>query len=142
MRGMMTGSVRGAVMAFLVAVSMAGCGDSAEQAAVGMVQALDDGKVTGTRGTMQTIATGLQAYAIDRSGYPKTESLDEMMSELVPAHLRGPVKMDAWGRSFSYHGSDDTYTLISAGTDGSIGTGDDIVLVDGRFTESPRRGGF
>lgn len=132
----------GGLAVVLAILPGAGCGDTTERAAVQMVTALDRGKVTGTRGTMETIATGLRVYAVDHSGYPETDSLDDAMAALVPAHLRAPIDSDAWGRRLSYRGEQESYRLSSSGQDGEFGTADDIVLEDGRFTASPKVGGF
>ncbi|HET6278384.1 MAG TPA: type II secretion system protein GspG [Candidatus Polarisedimenticolia bacterium] len=137
--GVRSGVTAGIAMVLALAVS--GCGDAGEQAAGQMIDALDRGKVTGTRGTMETIAQGLRAYSVDHSGYPEVQTIEALMAELVPAHLRAPVTSDAWGRPFSYQGGSDGFTLASSGQDGSSGTGDDVVMIDGRFEAMAAPGG-
>lgn len=131
MVGPRAGGIAGA--AALLAVAVLGCGDAGEQAAGQMLDALEKGKITGTKGTMETIAQGLRAYSVDHSGYPEAQTIDELMAELVPAHMRMAVTLDAWGRPLSYRGEEDSFTLMSSGQDGRGGTGDDIVMIDGRF---------
>ena len=82
---------------------------------------------------METIAQGLRAYSVDHSGYPEAGTVDALMNELVPSYLKAAVTLDAWGRPIAYRGGGETFTLISSGQDGRSGTGDDIVMIDGRF---------
>jgi len=87
------------------------------------------------------VAQGLRAYSIDHSGYPEVQTIEALMAELVPAHLRAAVTLDAWGRPFSYRGGGDGFTLISSGQDGASGTADDVVMIDGRFETMAAPGG-
>jgi len=128
-------------IAILLAAFLPGCGDAGEKAAGEMIGALDRGKITGTRGTMETIAQGLRAYSVDHSGYPEVQTIDALMAELVPAHLRAAVILDAWGHPFSYRSEGDSFTLVSSGQDGTSGTSDDVVMIDGRFETIAAPGG-
>lgn len=132
----------GSVAAMVCLLFGAACGDSGQRVAGEMLDGLEGSKITGTRGSMQAIASGLHAYAVDHSGYPETEMIEEVMSALVPAHLRASVDVDAWGQSFAYRGGGSSYTLSSGGPDGRLGTGDDLVMTDGGFTSAPRDGGL
>lgn len=125
----------------LLAVAALGCGDSGERAAGQMLDALDRGKITGTKGTMETIAQGLRTYSVDHSGYPEADSIEALMAELVPAYMRVAVTLDAWGGPISYQGEEESFTLVSSGQDGNSGTGDDIVMIDGRFEAASLSGG-
>ena len=125
----------------LLAVAALGCGDSGERAAGQMLDALDRGKITGTKGTMEAIAQGLRTYSVDHSGYPEADSIDALMAELVPAYMRVAVTLDAWGGPISYRGEGDSFTLVSSGQDGNNGTSDDIVMIDGRFETASVSGG-
>jgi len=137
--GRVVGPILG--VAILLAVILAGCGDAGEKAAGQMIEALERGKITGTRGTMETIAQALRAYSVDHSGYPEVQTIDAVMAELVPAQLRAAVTLDAWGRPLSYRGEEDSFTLSSSGQDGTSGTSDDIVMIDGRFETMAAPGG-
>jgi len=127
--------------ALLLTLAVLGCGDAGERAAGQMLDALERGKITGTKGTMETIAQGLRTYSVDHSGYPEVDSIEALMTELVPAHLRAPVTLDAWGRPISYRGEGESFTLLSSGQDGNSGTSDDIVMIDGRFETTAGSGG-
>ena len=126
--------------ALLLTLAVLGCGDAGERAAGQMLDALERGKITGTKGTMETIAQGLRAYAVDHSGYPEADSIEALMAELVPAHLRASVTLDAWGRPLSYRGGGGSFTLTSSGQDRNSSS-DDIVMIDGRFETTAGSGG-
>ncbi len=91
-----------------------GCGRAGEQAAGEVLHALDQGKVVGTKSTMETLGRAL-----------------------APAFLPSAVTVDAWGNDFVYASGGASFTLTSPGADGRTGTADDIVMTDGRFTQLP-----
>lgn len=124
----------------LMCGSMLNCGDAGERAATEALRSLELGKVTGTRGSMEAIARALQAYALDHSGYPVDGTFDEAVQRLFPAHLRAPIRADAWGHPFTYRSDGASFTLASPGPDERPGTDDDIVMIDGRFVEPADRG--
>jgi hypothetical protein len=134
----MTGSQcrRLAFLAFLVTAA-AGCGRAGEEYSREVLRAVDQGRVTATRGTMETIGRALSAYAIDRGGYPAGGGIRDLLTALSPGYLPAPQAVDAWGNELHYRSDTRGYTLISPGEDGRIGTEDDLVLADGRFTRSP-----
>ena len=129
---------RGVVLVFLVSIGLAfGCGKSGEEYAVQVVRAVDQGKVTATRGDMETIGRALEAVTVDRGGYPAGSTIRDAMAAIVPGQMRMAVTADAWGRPFEYRSDGRTYTLSSVGADGAAGTDDDLVLTDGRFEGPP-----
>jgi type II secretory pathway pseudopilin PulG len=121
-----------AVSAFLWA-----CGRAGEQAAQDVVHAIDQGKVIGTRGTMENIGKALTAYAMDRGGYPQGNSIQDATASLVPSFLPSAVTVDAWGNTFDYRSDARSFTLTSPGADGRTGSADDLVMTDARFTQLP-----
>ncbi|SRR5213593_3982906 len=129
----------GPPVATLVAmlVLLAGCGRAGENVSREVLRAIDQGKVTGTKGTMETLSRALSAYAIDRGGYPRGSSIRDAVAALTPAFLVSPVGADEWGNPFGYQSDTRSFTITSAGADGRVGTADDIVLADGRFTYLP-----
>ncbi len=133
--------IRPAALAAMVLSMCLGCGNPQDEYAHQVLRALDQGKVTGTRGTMQTFATALSAYSVDRGGYPAAASVQEAVAALSPAFLRSPMTVDAWGGTLDYRSDGQSYTLASPGQDGRLGTDDDIVMVDGKFTHVPSPGG-
>ena len=129
------------VIGMTLAVAASGCGKSGEEYAVNVTRGLDRGKVTATRGTMETIGRALEAVSFDRGGYPAGTSIQDAMAAIVPAQLRAPVTADAWGQLLLYRSDGRGYTLASPGGDGREGTDDDLVMTDGRFTRIPSASG-
>ena len=124
----------------LLVAGCLGCGKSGEDYSRQVVRALDQGKVIGTKGSMETLARALSAYAIDHGGYPQGATLQSALQALVPAHLPVPVSTDAWNHPLGYRSDGRSYTLTAPGQDGSIGTDDDLEMTDGQFTKLPKRG--
>lgn len=115
----------------------AACGRAGERAAQDVLHAIDQGKVIGTRGTMENLGKALASYAMDRGGYPQGSSIQEATAALVPAFLPSPVTTDAWGNTLAYRSDTRGFTLASPGADGRVGGPDDLVMTDGRFTQLP-----
>lgn len=124
------------VLATALLVSPA-CGRSGEKAAQDVLHAIDQGKILGTRGTMENIAKALTTYSMDRGGYPRGNAVQEMTAALVPAFLPSAAPVDAWGNEFVYRSDGGSYTLTSPGADGRVGDADDMVMTDGQFTQIP-----
>jgi len=115
----------------------AACGRPGEQAARDVLHAIDQGKLIGTRGTMENIGKALTTYAMDRGAYPQGGSIQEATAALVPGFLPSAVTIDAWGNTLAYQSDARGFTLTSPGADGRIGSADDLVMTDGRFTQLP-----
>ena len=126
-----------AIVALLAPLLASACGGAGDQAAHQVLHAIDQGKVVGTRGTMENLGKSLTSYAMDRGGYPPGGSIQEAATALVPAFLPSAVTVDAWGNTFEYRSDGKSYTLTSPGGDGRTGTDDDMVLTDGNFTHLP-----
>ena len=128
-----------AVASWLLTVCLPapGCGRAGEQAAGEVLHALDQGKVVGTKSTMETLGRALAAYSVDKGGYPQAASIQQGSAALVPAFLPSPVTTDAWGNTLVYQSDGQTFTLTSPGGDGQAGSADDLVMTDGRFTHLP-----
>jgi type II secretory pathway pseudopilin PulG len=126
--------------ALATALVLAACGRTGEQAAHDVLHAIDQGKIIGTRGTMENIGKALTAYSMDRGAYPQGTSIQEATAALVPAFLPSPVTVDAWGNTLAYQSDTRSFTLTSPGADGRIGSADDMVMNDGRFTQLPAPG--
>ena len=135
---------RASPVALLVALTAAlvpsACGKTGEQAAHQVLHAIDQGKLIGTRGTMENIGKALTTYSMDRGGYPPGTSIQEATAALVPAFLPSAVTVDAWGNTLAYRSDTRSFTLASPGADGRIGSADDMVMNDGQFTQLPAPG--
>ena len=72
-----------------------------------------------TLGDMRTLATAIEAYAVDHKAYPKVGSLEEVVPLIQPVYIRHAPVRDAWGNPFVYSSSADgkTYRLVSPGSD-------------------------
>lgn len=129
-----------AIGALLIA-GFLGCGKTGEEYAHQVVDALDQGKIIGTKGSMENLARALSTYAVDHGGYPVAADLQNALGELVPSYLRVPVRVDAWNHPLIYRSDGRSYTLTASGQDGVIDTEDDLEMTDGQFTRLPKRGG-
>ena len=125
---------------FVTALLLLACGKAGENAAHEVLHAIDQGKIVGTRGTMENIGKALTTYSIDRGEYPRGMSMQEATVALVPAFLPSAVTVDAWGNTLVYQSDTKSFTLTSPGADGRVGTADDMVMTDGRFTQLPAPG--
>lgn len=128
----------------LIVVALAGasgCGRAGENASREVLHAIDQGKVTGTKGTMETLGRALAASSLDRGSYPRGGTIEQATAVLVPAFLPGAVTVDTWGNTLAYQSDGRSFTLTSPGADGRLGTADDLVMTDGQFTRLPAPGG-
>jgi hypothetical protein len=125
---------------FTAALLLIACGRTGEQAAHQVLHAIDQGKLIGTRGTMENIGKALTTYSMDHGGYPQGASIQEATVALVPAFLPSAITVDSWGNTLLYQSDTRSFTLTSPGADGRVGGADDLVMTDGRFTELPAPG--
>ncbi|MEA3354787.1 MAG: type II secretion system major pseudopilin GspG [Campylobacterota bacterium] len=74
---------------------------------------------------MKSIAQALKMYKIDNSSYPSTE---DGLTLLVEKKYFEDNKLpqDSWGSSYIYTAQDDTFEIISLGSDKKEAGGDDI----------------
>ena len=129
-----------------------------------LLNAVQRGKQKKTMADMRTLATAVEAYAVDNNDYPTAScptgsfsaegtALDSgSFTDLTPtyiAQLPGKEGRDGWGNPFYYNVSNPAtqYNIRSRGRDNSVqasllcGTttnfNDDIVYTDGTFVEWP-----
>jgi len=117
-------------------------------AAPGAYVPTDAERARWTMSDMKSMATAIEAYAIDNKAYPAAESIEALLAAIQPIYIRKAHAHDAWGHPFVYVPSADrqSYRLVSAGADGRVdrGTGDkpgplasldgDAVLTAGKLT--------
>lgn len=74
---------------------------------------------------MKSIAQTLKMYKLDTSSYPQTE---EGLNTLVEKKYfeDGKLPKDAWGNKFIYIQNEDSFDLVSMGSDKKESTEDDI----------------
>lgn len=124
-----------AVLLVLGLILAGGCGTEKEYAS-GLVGGYDQAKATGTAADMQAIGRALAAYQLDNGDYPSAAGIDALCGQLSPDYMRLGSTADKWGNQFSYSVRGAGYRLVSKGDDGREGTEDDLVLEDGRLTQT------
>jgi type II secretion system protein G len=126
-----------------------------------LLNAVQRGKQKRTMSDMRSLATAVEAYAVDNNLYPaaacnpgiftsgtENQLATNSFTNLTPTYIAQPPKTDGWGRFMYYAlgtGSND-YRIRSYGRDGSAsavncGTttnfNDDIIYADGTFIQWP-----
>lgn len=127
-----------------------------------LLNAVQRGKQKRTMSDMRTMATAIEAYAVDNNVYPQgactnasytdtdTTLNDSSLSLLSPTYIANPVRKDGWDTFFLY-GADtpgQQYVLLSRGRDKTYDTGgptcvtttnfnSDIVYSNGGFVQFP-----
>jgi general secretion pathway protein G len=88
---------------------------------------------------MANLKQALDLYKLENGYYPETEqglnalvappAMGRQAANFRPGgYLKdGQVPLDPWGNEFGYIGDNDVFAIFSAGSDGAIGAGDDIV---------------
>ena len=94
-------------------------------------EALRREKVRRTGEILKQIADGIGAYKNERGQFMETNKIGELLDFLSPRYLKAPRRFDLWGEEFEYHGSADSYRLVSYGPDRKSGTKDDLVVENG-----------
>ncbi|MGM0365598.1 MAG: type II secretion system protein [Actinomycetota bacterium] len=90
-----------------------------------------------TENEMKNIATALELYNADQEEYPDDDTfLGDDLSDGDNVYMSNVPATDAWGNDYQYSLSDGSYTLTSYGVDGAADGDDDIIIVDGAFTET------
>ncbi len=124
-----------------------------------LLNAVQRGKQKRSMSDIRTMATAVEAYAVDNNVYPSgqctgkfttiTQPLnDTSLAVLAPTYIANPVKKDGWSRFFLYNtgSNNQEYGFISLGRDGIVGPNncttttnfnDDIVYSNGTFIQWP-----
>jgi len=72
-----------------------------------------------TMSDMRTLATAIEAYAIDHESYPVGTSLAAIVGTIEPIYVSKAPTRDAWGHDYLYTCKDgQSYTIVSTGADG------------------------
>jgi general secretion pathway protein G len=114
------------------------------------LNAVDRAKQKRTMADMRTLASGIQAYAIDQDFYPHATSISELRPLIEPIYVVATPQMDAWGRPMIVLSSHTDYVIQSAGKDGVVEESPplgatnsfnaDIILSNGQFIQWPEGG--
>ena len=87
-------------------------------------------QTSGTRKTIDAVALAIDMYEVDNGKFPG--SLQNLLTSSGESNWNGPylkdgrLPADAWGATIQYSVSGNAYTLKSSGSDGQMGSGDDI----------------
>jgi general secretion pathway protein G len=131
-------------------------------AIVNMINAIQRARQKRTMADMKTVATAIEAYAVDWNSYPAaagfmmpsglslpTGTLGSVSGSISPTYLRMLPLVDGWNSYFMYGSSttESDYALRSTGADGIAETtpafgattdfNADIILVDSTFVQFP-----
>ena len=124
-----------------------------------LLNAVQRGKQKRSMSDMRTMATAVEAYAVDNNVYPSgdcagkftgitTPMTSASLSVLSPTYIANPVRLDGWGHFFLYNttNANQQYGFRSLGRDNAT-TGftcitttnfnDDIVYSNGGFVQFP-----
>jgi type II secretion system protein G len=125
-----------------------------------LLNAVQRGKQKRTMSDMRTMATAIEAYAVDNNVYPQgacntasytttdTTFNDSSMSLLSPTYIANPVRKDGWDAFFLYGAPADgqQYVIVSRGRNKSpdgitcvttTNFNSDIVYSNGGFVQFP-----
>ena len=125
-----------------------------------LLNAVQRGKQKRSMSDMRSLATAIEAYAVDNNLYPPAACAGGLFTQLgsaltagsftrlTPTYIAQPPKQDGWGRFFRYrlNGARTSYNVRSFGRDGgsdSIACGtttdfnDDILYSNGTFLQWP-----
>lgn len=149
-----TQSGGGVLIVIIIVIVMATCfaGLIAAIAIPNFLNAVDRGRQKRTMADIQSLATSVEAYAVDHDEYPVFGSLDELRELVEPTYIIKAPSVDGWGYSFFCEGDADGYLIRSPGKDGVLDVADprsyrggrsgdfnaDIVLENGEFLQWPQ----
>jgi competence protein ComGC len=124
-----------------------------------LLTAMQRAKQKRTVADLRSIASSLEAFAVDKNYYPNVTSIDELVPLLEPTYINPLPRLDGWGTPFVYMGDGcygtrcNAYYLASGGRNGSLENDslkelghrlvttktfdDDIVFGNGSFLRAP-----
>jgi general secretion pathway protein G len=124
-----------------------------------LLNAVQRGKQKRSMSDIRTMATAVEAYAVDNNVYPNgqctgkfttitTALTSTSLSVLAPTYIANPVRLDGWSHFFMYNttSNNQEYGFRSTGRDGvSAGAvcitttnfNDDIIYSNGGFIQFP-----
>lgn len=111
-----------------------------------LLAAINRGRQKRTMSDMRTIATAIEAYAVDHSFYP-IGNLATVKAILDGPYIKSVPTNDGWNQTFTITATTRAYTVVSGGLDRALSatvvqgtTGDfdcDIVYSNGVFVQWP-----
>ncbi len=124
-----------------------------------LLNAVQRGKQKRSMADMRSLATAIEAYAVDNNTYPQANAClagiyttttvtlaTDSFSRLSPTYIAQPPRTDGWSRFYTYGSDGNNYVIASGGRDGSTvaptcGTttnfNNDIYYSNGTFIQWP-----
>jgi type II secretion system protein G len=124
-----------------------------------LLNAVQRGKQKRSMADMRSLATAIEAYAVDNNNYPQANAClaglyttttvtlaTDSFSRLAPTYIAQPPRTDGWSRFYTYGSNTVNYVIASGGRDGSTvaptcGTttnfNNDIYYSNGTFIQWP-----
>lgn len=93
-----------------------------------IVRAVNKEKAALARAELETIVTALESFRRERGFYVRAETEAVLIDQLNPRYLGRVIRVDPWHKPYEYEGTQDRFTLRSAGPDLKSNTSDDIVI--------------
>lgn len=92
-----------------------------------LLTAMERSKQKRTMADVRTVATAVEAYAVDHKQYPNAIDVSSLSGSLVPTYIRSIPAVDGWGHALHYDawasqagGATDSYAIGSGGKDGAF----------------------
>ena len=97
---------------------------------------------------MRSIATAVEAYAVDNKAYPAATNFETLLPLVQPKYIINLPTHDAWGNPYRIDMTVKGYRIVSAGSDGvfdestwstpgkNLPTSADAVYENGKFIRS------
>jgi len=94
----------------------------------GIADSLASAKAAQAREDMNIVAAALSKFRQERGAFVVSDKHPVLIDHLSPKYLGRVIRLDPWGKSYQYVGESSHFTLRSAGPDGKMDTGDDLVV--------------
>jgi hypothetical protein len=128
-----------AVATLAAALACASCTKKNERTyGENLANAYEEGKASGARGDMQSLAIAITNYVTQEGNLPDAADIAALAARLEPTYVRRAPRVDPWGMPYLFSTDGTTWKLASTGADRKPGTRDDLEMVDGQMTKMPR----
>jgi hypothetical protein len=95
-----------------------------------IVEAIEALRRAETEEQLDRISAGIRGYREAHGSIPQVETFELLIDRLSPRFLDRVIRLDAWQSRFSYRVIDsERFELRSPGRDRTLGTDDDLVVV-------------
>ena len=103
-------------------------GDRRWEKASHILTVLEGERIATTREQLKKILAGIHRYQGSQGEVPAAANFEKLIDTLSPTYLKPVIRIDAWSNRFFYRTTaEGGYDLRSAGPDGAVGTGDDLI---------------